>query len=86
MMNIKEVLLLQFKNVLIKNPLYLQKNLIQVVVLNLGQINSFQMKFINQLLKTFKKEKYVIHVKTIFWGADLADMQLIWKFNKGFRF
>ena len=25
-------------------------------------------------------------VKDIIWGADLADMELISKFNKGFRF
>ena len=41
----------------------------------------------NQLLKNFKKEKFIPDLKIInIWGADLADMQLISKFNKGFRF
>ena len=39
----------------------------------------------NPLLENSKKEKCIQHSKTI-WGADLADMQLISKFNKGFRF
>ena len=29
---------------------------------------------------------HIHHSKTIFRGADLADMQLISKFNKGIRF
>ena len=34
----------------------------------------------------FKRRKvYLIFIDNI-WGADLADMQLISKFNKGFRF
>ena len=38
------------------------------------------------IIRKFKKEKYIQHPKTIFGDADLADMQLISKFNKGFRF
>ena len=34
------------------------------------------------IIRKFIKRKYIQH----FWGADLADMQLISKFNKGFRF
>ena len=37
------------------------------------------------IIRNSKKEKCIQHSKTI-WGADLADMQLISKFNKGFRF
>ena len=38
------------------------------------------------VIRKFKKRK--IHLPFIdkFWGADLADMQLISKFHKGFRF
>ena len=47
------------------------------------------------IIKKFKKEEFILHLKTILggwgggWGgvgADLADMQLISKFNKGIRF
>ena len=38
------------------------------------------MNFINLLLESLKKGKYIQHSKT-----DLADMQLISKFNKGFK-
>ena len=43
------------------------------------------MSFINQLLENLKKERCIHHLETI-WGVDLADMQLLSKFNKGFRF
>ena len=38
------------------------------------------------IIRKFKKRK--VHSPFIdnIWGADLADMQLIHKFNKGFRF
>ena len=35
-------------------------------ILNLCQINSLQMNFINQLLENFKKERFIHHLKTIF--------------------
>ena len=44
------------------------------------------MNFINLLLENLKKEKYIQHLKIIFVGADLADMQLLSKYNKGIRF
>ena len=37
------------------------------------------------IIKKFKKKVYSAFKDNI-WGADLADMQLISKFNKGFRF
>ena len=38
------------------------------------------------ITRKFKKRKvYLIFIDNI-WGADLADMQLISKFNKGIRF
>ena len=34
----------------------------------------------------FKKRKVYSGFRDNIWGADLADIQLISKFNKGFRF
>ena len=38
------------------------------------------------IIRKFKKRKVYSGFKDNIWGADLADMQLIRKFNKGFRF
>ena len=38
------------------------------------------------IIRTFKKRKVYSALKVNIWAADLADMQLISKFNKGFRF
>ena len=43
------------------------------------------MNFINQLLENLKKKVYSSFRDNI-WVADLADMQLLSKFNKRFRF
>ena len=37
------------------------------------------------IIRNFKKRKVYSSFKDNIWGADLADMQLISKFNKGFR-
>ena len=37
------------------------------------------------IIRNFKKIKVYSTFKDNIWGADLADMQLISKFNKGFR-
>ena len=37
------------------------------------------------IIKKFKKRTVYSGFKDNIWGADLADMQLINKFNKGFR-
>ena len=39
-----------------------------------------------QIIRNFKKRTVYSGFKGNIWGADLADMQLISKFNKGFRF
>ena len=49
-------------------------------------MNNKLKNFINPLLKKFKKRKVYSAFKVNIWGADLADMQLLSKFNKGFRF
>ena len=38
------------------------------------------------IIRKFKKRKVYSGFKDNIWGADLADTQLISKFNKGFRF
>ena len=44
------------------------------------------MNFINQLLEKLKKRKVYSSFKYNIWGVDLADMQLISKYNKGIRY
>ena len=44
------------------------------------------MNFINQLLGNLKKRKVYSSFKDNIWGSDLADMQLISKYNKGIRY
>ena len=38
------------------------------------------------IIRIFKKRKVYSAFKDNIWGADLVDMQLISKINKGFRF
>ena len=38
------------------------------------------------IIKKFNKRKVHSSFKDNIWGADLADVQLLSKFNKGFRF
>ena len=38
------------------------------------------------IIRKFKKRKVYYTFKDNIWGADVADMQLISKFNVGFRF
>ena len=38
------------------------------------------------IIRKFKERKVYSGCRDNIWGADLADMQLISKFNKGFRF
>ena len=38
------------------------------------------------IIRKFNKRTVYSRFKDNIWGADLADMQLISKFNKGFRF
>ena len=38
------------------------------------------------IIRKFKKGKVYSGFKDNIWGTDLADLQLISKFNKGFRF
>ena len=38
------------------------------------------------IIRQFKERKVYSSFRDNIWGADLANMQLISKFNKGFRF
>ena len=38
------------------------------------------------IIRKFKKRKVYSSFRDIIWGVDLADMQLLSKFNKGYRF
>ena len=38
------------------------------------------------IVRKFNKRKVHSSFRDNIWGADLADMQLLTKFNKGFRF
>ena len=38
------------------------------------------------IIRKFKKREVYSSFRDNIWGADLADMQLLGKFNKGFRF
>ena len=38
------------------------------------------------IVRKFKKRKVYSSFRENIWGVDLADMQLLSKFNKGFRF
>ena len=42
--------------------------------------------YTNQMLKNLKIRMVYSGFKDIIWGTDLADMELISKFNKRFRF
>ena len=44
------------------------------------------MNYMNQLLKNLKKRKVYSSFKDNIWGVDLADMQSLSKFNKGFNY
>ena len=54
-------------------------------VINSGIVSEKKLKnFANQLLENLKNKKY-IHIDNN-WGANLADIQLLSKFNKGIPF
>ena len=44
------------------------------------------MNYINQLLKNLPKRKVYSSFKDNIWGVDLADMQSLSRYNKGFKY
>ena len=57
-----------------------------MLIMKLNKKSNWLKNYTSELLKNVKKEEFILHLKTIFGGADLTDMQLISKFNKGTRF
>ena len=43
-------------------------------------------ELLKPIIRKFRKIKVYSSFRDNIWGADLADMQLLSKFNKGFRF
>ena len=85
-------LLQRFINVLIKNLLVLMTPVellhMQIDLLlkvKLFQTNNQRKNYTNQI-KDLKNEKQTPLLKIIFWVVDLADLQLISKYNKRFQF
>ena len=64
--------------------LLIKKLLVVVLKMKTFLIKNQLGKYTNQLLENLIKEKYT-HLLYI-WGEDLADIQLISKFNEGVRF
>ena len=80
MMDIKEVLLLLFINVLIKKPASSYVN-------DGGNQNELLTEKLHKpSMKKFKIRKFCSSFKDNIWGVQLAGMQLISKFNKRIRF
>ena len=77
-MDVKKVLLLWFTSFLIEIPQ------VVVLIIKLNKINNWLKNYTNQLLKIWKRRVYS-SLKGNTLGADLADMQLMGKFNKEIR-
>ena len=79
-MDIKEDLLLWFTNFLIKT----QKVVLLILLLESNEKSAEELhKPIN---KKFWKKTIFSGLKDNIWGADLADIQLLSRFNKGSKF
>ena len=80
MMDIKEVLLVWFIKLLIKN--------LQVSWVNnkIKQNEELAKELDKPIIRKFLKRRVYSSFKDNIWGADLAEIQLISTFNKGIRF
>ena len=79
-MDIKEILLQWFINFLIK------KLLVAVLKTKIYSNKELVKKLHKPIIRKFNKRKENPPLIDNICGADLADMELISKFNKGFRF
>ena len=63
-----------------------KKLLVVALKMKIFLIKNWWKNYTNQLLETLIQEKYTVHSPFIdnIWVADLADIKLISKFNKGF--
>ena len=79
-MDTKEVLIQWFANVLIKSlQLTQEEELISIQILR-------AINYTRKLIKNFKERIVFSPFKDNIWTANLADIQLISKYNKGIRF
>ena len=87
-MDIKEDFLLWFTNFLTKKTVSKAsfKNVGSGVNIPLESNEELAEELQKPIIRKFKKRAVYSRSKDNIWGADLADMQLISKFNKGFRF
>ena len=87
-MDIKEDFLLWFTNFLTKKAVSKAsfKNVGSGVNIPLESNEELAEELQKPIIRKFKKRAVYSRSKDNIWGADLADMQLISKFNKGFRF
>ena len=81
-MDIKEVLLQWFINFLIKKPSGFKSAIKNEIKQNERLAEELQ----KPIIRKFEKRKVHSPFKENIWGTDLANMQLISKFNKGIRF
>ena len=83
-MDTKEVLIQWFANVLIKSlQLTQEEELISIQIL---RANNYQKNNTRKLIKNFKKRIVFSPFKDNIWTANLADIQLISKYNRGTRY
>ena len=89
-MDIKEDWFLRFTNFLTKKS---KGSCITTKLTNKFAVNNelesskqLAEKLHKSIIRNFKKRTVYSAFKDNIWGADLADMQLISKFNKRFRF
>ena len=49
-------------------------------------MNNQLKELVKPIIRNFKKRRAYLGFKDNIWGADIADMQLLSKFNRRFRF
>ena len=59
---------------------------IGIIKIEIMSNQELPLNYTNQLLKKIEKSKEYSSLKDNIWGADLADLHLISKYNKGFQF
>ena len=86
MMRIKEDLLLWFINFFDKNSALLADKSVSGSGVNIEVQHNEQLaeELQKPIIRNFKKRTVYFGFKDKIWGADLADMQLISKFNERF--
>ena len=90
-MDIKEVLLLWFKKIFDKKSASLADKSAKgsgfksAINNEINQNEQFAKELNKIIIRKFEKTKLYSSFKDNIWGADLADMQLISKFNKKIR-